>query len=410
MTTNIAGDLRINGRDETLTSTIKTPSGFKTEIQGAVNIVDRSGDLLEPNDIAKIQINGKTVHDSRSIRYINDATGFFDIDPTDDIIVFTDSGTGNIGCILPEIVNVHPKQYVIQFDHVSADSWRSLTVRYLGVASDPTKRDNFNGRGWLDIDNPPQYDFHKPGSIFIQSELGTYPGQGSTNNWRIIGSHNQSDINGTYHHDVKINSGIDGDQTLTDLVVGYSLNGYTLALGDRILLDRQTDPIENGIYVLADATEPALRAHDLFPDTYFSQAIIHSTENKKEFRILSEGKVDTDAINVLQTKGHVRVDDTHASVGTPFDADGDHGVLTTVSLTTGAGSSQPFTLNNLQHEPAFTIAKISICNYTGSGFPVLTMFDTTGNGVIDFVVRNAHPTLALTAPIQFYYEIIHTDV
>ena len=407
MTTNISGDIRINGRDEVLTSTIKTPLGFKTEIQGTVNIVDRSSDLLEPNDIAKLQINGKTVHDSRSIRYINDATGIFTLTATDDIVVFTDNGTGNLGCVLPLVEDVHPKQYVIQFEHVSADGWRAVSVDYLN-ATTVAKRDNFNGRGWVDLDNQPEYHFHKPGSIYIQSELGTYPGQGSTNNWRIIGSHNQSDINGTYKREVKINAGIDGNQTLANLVVGYTLNGYTLALGDRILLDRQTDPIENGIYVLADATEPALRAHDLAPDTFFTQAIVHSTENKKEFRILSEGKVDTDAITVLQTKGHRRVDNTQPTIGTAFDADGDHGVLTTVSLTTGAGSSQPFTLNNLQHEPAFTIAKISIANYTGAGYPVVTMFDTTGNGVIDFSLRNLHGSLALNAPIEFFYEILHT--
>jgi hypothetical protein len=405
MTTNIPGDLRINGRDETLTSTIKTPLGFKTEIEGTVNIVNRSSDTLEPNDVARLQINGKTIHDARSVRNVSTSSGDIQILSTDDIVVSTDSGSGNLMMELPRIETVHPKTYTLQYNHVASDTNRSVNPRTTGISL-ASQKDNFDGKPWKFVN---QYQFHQPGSITIQSELGTYPGQGSTNNWRIVSSHNQSDINGTYHREVKINAGIDGDQTLTDLVVGYSLNGYTLALGDRILLDRQTDPIENGVYIVND-TDPPHRAHDLGEDTYFTQSVIHSTENKKEFRILTEGKVDTDAINVLQTKGHVRVDDTQATLGAAFDADGDYGVLTTVSLTTGDGSLQPFTFNNAQYDPTTVIPKLWVCNYTGSGNPVLTIFDSTGSGYIDFKIQNVHTTLHLNAPVQIAYELIHTDV
>ncbi len=52
---------------------------------------------------------------------------------------------------------------------------------------------------------------------------------------------------------------------LATLAAGSSIDGQTLAEGDRVLLRAQTDPIENGIYVM-QAAAPGVRSSDMSSD------------------------------------------------------------------------------------------------------------------------------------------------
>lgn len=84
----------------------------------------------------------------------------------------------------------------------------------------------------------------------------------------------------------------------TELEDGDTLDGVTLATGDRVLLPLQTDPIENGVYVVA-ASGAASRATDFDEDAEVTGGTLVPVE---------EGTVNADTLWFLTTNDPIEVD------------------------------------------------------------------------------------------------------
>lgn len=365
MTTHVNDDLRINGRDEKLTSSIITPQGFITELQGTLNVIDRLP-ITSSNDNADITVKGNNIFSSRTLR--EEPSGNLTITQSDDIVVSSD--TNFVVMTLPAISQVHPKTYTLKFE-------KEGKIETTG--SDTIDGNNF----WL-VD--------KGASVTLTSN--------GTNKWHVISSHN---ISGHYQN-VKISA--DSNQNFLNLVAGYTLNGYVLQENDRILLNKQTNKIQNGIFVIRTGITP-LRGQDM--NGSFFHGSVYSTENKKEFRVLNDGITDTDDIEIIQIDSHEEANVTQTtSDSAPVTANGDYGVITTVSLTNGSGVSNLFLLFNSNYNPTTDIMKVSVKNYTGAGIPVVGLLDTTGSGQAWIQVTNIG-TQTMNAPLEIFYEIFHTN-
>lgn len=392
MTTNISGDLKILGRDETATATVKTPLGFQTKIEGTIDVIDRSSDALEDNDRARVLVNGKTIADSRKVTYFTDP-GFPEVQADDEIIVSDCSDPQAQMIMLPAISTIHPKTYIIEIKTMG--TWR-------GFSADAN--DNVNKHGAPDEQYGNLFQFKQPGSVEIHSELGT--GKGGRNNWRIQSSHNVPDMNGTYKREVEISG--DSNQTISNLVVGYSLNGHTLAYGDRILLNAQTDESENGIYEIKDDTDPAERAHDFSTGKEFTHAIIDSTKNHKQFKVISEGIVGTDDVKILRVDEHLREDITQATnFTTDVTTTATQGFITTQSANIVAGAEASFKIVNSSFDIANDYVLCGLQDYNGTGTPIITASKLYA-GNIRINVYNSNSLAAVSGALKIWFKIIKT--
>lgn len=100
------------------------------------------------------------------------------------------------------------------------------------------------------------------------------------------------------------------------VITGASIDGKTVATGDRIFLGSQSAGAENGIYIAA-ASGPAARATDFDDGTEIPGALI----------IVSEGTVNGDTMWLETTDGPITVGTTalaftQFSVGVTYTADG----------------------------------------------------------------------------------------
>ena len=75
-------------------------------------------------------------------------------------------------------------------------------------------------------------------------------------------SYVDSAVSGLHWHDSCVAATTAAGTLATDFANGSSVDGVSLTTGDRLLIKNQSDPIENGIYVVAASSAPA-RAADL---------------------------------------------------------------------------------------------------------------------------------------------------
>lgn len=115
---------------------------------------------------------------------------------------------------------------------------------------------------------------------------------------------------------------------------GDTIDGVTLATGDRILIKNQADPAENGIYVVAASGAPA-RAADALTGTISSGATIP----------VEEGTANGDKRFILTTDGTITVGTTELT----FTADAGE------SIAAGAGLTK--TGNTLAIDSAVVVRK-----------------------------------------------------
>ncbi len=86
--------------------------------------------------------------------------------------------------------------------------------------------------------------------------------------------------------------------TIATLDAGQTLDGVVLAVDDRVLLKDQTDPTQNGIYVIKADGNAAVRATD-YPAGYKAQGsvvkVTHGTANARTgwFQYAEPGVVGT---------------------------------------------------------------------------------------------------------------------
>lgn len=86
----------------------------------------------------------------------------------------------------------------------------------------------------------------------------------------------------------------------TDLAVGATIGGVTLVAGDRVLIMRQTNPVENGIYV---AGTPATRAADLAIGASTGGVFVFDENTGAGYLNASDGIIGTDAVSFSQFNG-----------------------------------------------------------------------------------------------------------
>ena len=96
------------------------------------------------------------------------------------------------------------------------------------------------------------------------------------------------------------------------------------------------------------------------------------------------------------------------SLVTPVTVNAGAGVITTVSATTLAVTSERFTVTNSE-VIATSVVSLTLTDYSGTyvtdGIPVITV-DNVGAGTFDVVVTNAHATLALAGVLQISFTVL----
>lgn len=412
MTTNV-NDLYIGGRDETLTSSIKTPQGFTTEMFGNVDIKDRVQAPPNPKDEGKLMINGRTIGDFRKEKTFT---------PTDDLTLNMDDNLDVDTYIfdfksIPEkktvlfnlslITSVYPKKITVILKNVKKGKYNYLIVKSAGNA-----QTNFSASDWLcgkrqilnsrwlsmlSLDHECSFDLYTMEGTQTAAPVGT------GNNWDMRNSHN---INPDFLHLNDVYNASSGNETLGDLVVGYTFNGTVLNLGDRILLKDQTDKSENGIYIVGDGTAfDTHRSFDLYEGQTVATTLIHNNEDNKTYKILNFGDVvGTDDLEI-NADGEIGVDVVQqTSITTAVSANGDYGEITTVSSTLASNGQTSFILNNSKIVST-SIIQVWISNYDGAGFPMV-LPSNPDTGEVEIQLRNVHNSAALNDTIKIGYRII----
>lgn len=420
----IPGDLCIQGRDEAEISAIKTPQGFKTTIEGTVDIIDRVVPATG-NDVGKLLVNGKTVFDTRTTHTVNNDNDplvpvRYTLKPTDDIIIcqFDKSKIGNIELTLPAVADVHPKVYTIIGKGNQKSQGRGLYWLANGYGSTTP----FTGADWYDNQReiapksaPTQWHatgyLSTPGSITIQTQLGqeTVAPAGSGNNWVVVSSHNTTYKGHIYTEEVQVAS--DTNEVLADLIPGYNMNGYVFVGGDRILLRKQTNKIENGIYEII--SDGVVRAPDMAHGEQAATTLVHTNTGylnaNKTFRITNiyeNSIIGTNPLNIINTSiASLRTDvNQTVSPTSTVATDGEIGTITTQSMTTASHTKTSFTFQPIRLEVQ-DFLYIWLIDYAGSSFPVLGQRGRIFPPSIQIDVFNAG-SVPLDAPLVIGYCII----
>lgn len=424
MSRNIPGDIFIGGNDANKIATIETPQGFKTEIEGTVDIIDRVVPATG-NDVGRLLVNGKTVFDTRTTHTVNNANDplvpvRYTIKEDDDIIIcqFDKSKIGNIELTLPKVSDVHPKVYTI----IGKGNQKSQGRGLYWLANGHGSTTPFTGADWYDgqreivpASAPTQWHatgyLSTPGSITIQTQLGqeTSAPVGSGDNWVVVSSHNTTYKQHIYLEEVQVASDLNED--LSDLIPGYSMNGYDLVEGDRILLRNQSDKIENGIYdVLSDGV---VRSPDMAHGDQAATVLVHTNTGyllpNKTFRITNiyeDSIVGTDPLEVINTSiANLRTDVVQTvSPTSTITTDGEIGTITTLTMTTASHTKTTFTLQPIRLEQN-DFLYIWLIDYDGSSYPVIGQRGRIYPPAIEIDIFNAG-SVPLDAPLTIGYCII----
>jgi len=93
------------------------------------------------------------------------------------------------------------------------------------------------------------------------------------------------------------------------------------------------------------------------------------------------------------------------SASTAVEANGYEAIVTTVALTTAAGASETFTINN---DKVKRISQIQLTmQYSGTqGIPVARV-KSQSKGLIEVMISNADAALALNALAKVHVQVVH---
>ena len=91
---------------------------------------------------------------------------------------------------------------------------------------------------------------------------------------------------------------------------------------------------------------------------------------------------------------------------TPVTAQGQVGLITTVSLVLAAATAGTFTVNNSAVD-ADSVVLVGISNYSGTtGIPVVRVNNCIAGTSFDIVVWNLHATLALNGILKIGFQLL----
>ena len=304
----IQDDLLIQGEPQSSVAKIKTVPEKTLELSGPVNIADS-----ETGTSASLSIGGVDIVDYIGTTDIITADATLTNDQTFIVAKRPAGDSGDITITLPQITTTAKKFYItfegdLRAGAASKDAYWIMVKSSLDITgSDPQSGDTFDGRGkdsgiiWTD--NYGLYTHH--GSIMIQSVVGLNPGVGTGNGWKIMSSHFEKREG--FKHPVRVASTV--NETLSNLVPGYSVDGKTLGEYERVLLKNQTDASENGIYIIQPSGDP-FRSEDFQEDSYQAGSHIHVVEGTlNAFRTYAvtnpflTSKVGTDDLDIVQGSG-----------------------------------------------------------------------------------------------------------
>lgn len=177
----------------------------------------------------------------------------------------------------------------------------------------------------------------------------------------------------------------------TDFAAGSVVDGYTLALGDRILIKNQTNPAENGIY-----TANATGAPNIAADGATGELLTNATVR------VNNGTVNADTAWTLTTIGTIMVGTTNqtwvrSDSGTPYSAGNGLSLSSnTFAVVPGTGIVADGTSTRI--DPTIVVQKKSF---------------NIGDGTSTSIVVN-HGLGSRTVTVGLYnsstYEVVETDV
>lgn len=179
------------------------------------------------------------------------------------------------------------------------------------------------------------------------------------------------------------------------IVNGATVDGVTIATGDRILLNAQSAPAENGIYLVV-ATGAASRTNDADTAAELNNAAV----------FVSEGTVNADSAwvqttNAPITLGTTAISFTQVGGGTGITG-GDGLVLTGSTLDVVAGTGISVGANSVGVDTAVVVRKYSVLIGDNSA-TTITVTHGLGTDDLTFSVRDAS-----TGEFVYCDVIIHT--
>lgn len=325
----VSDDLFITGKDEELSSTIDIPQGFQLKLTGTVDVIDRTSPNASGNDVGRILINGKDINSVRKTTTYKSVSGTPMTNITvadDDDIIYAECVADNSALTLglPAIATVHPKSYTFHISGVKKKANRAVSVVPFGYGNGPApfnSEDWYNGHREIVQTGADAYWYSGKGydtscSFTIRSQLDTAPAgsnRGTGNNWIIESSNNVHFDNHIYLEEVQVASTADED--ITTLAVGDTIDGYTLAHGDRILLKNQTDKTENGIWEVVDfgagKGSGIFRPKDFQTGQICSTSLVHTNTG-------DDNANNTFRITNIYTNGEIGTDDLDVMTATAF--------------------------------------------------------------------------------------------
>jgi hypothetical protein len=312
----ISDDLFITGTPSSGKSSIKSPFHNVLTLEGQVNIVNKLTSNGNDDGTARLSINGTLVSTGTVKVTVNQ--NIYNVRPEDDVIDVVFDGI--VGLKLPLIADLPVgKTYTIICSKATADKYvlindnsfdtSAITSGRLKKYEAPfTRFETVNGHSDLVQFGGSQYwqskyTQSKVGTVIITSELATQPVSpaSSGNNWRLVGGANFSGANGQYLDDCQVATVGNFD------IAAYEeldvIDAYMTEPLDRILVWKQTDPTENGIYQVSGLTGATglYRTQDCAVGVDLSGSFTHvqlgATYTNMSFRCVSSPSVvGTDAI------------------------------------------------------------------------------------------------------------------
>lgn len=110
-------------------------------------------------------------------------------------------------------------------------------------------------------------------------------------------------------------------------------------------------------------------------------------------------QVNSDEVNI--TKSTVT---QITNISTAVSVNASAGVITTVSSTLAANTNATFTVNNNKVD-ADSVVLANICNYSGTGYPVLHVHDIQA-GSFKIVLRNVSDAAAFNAVLKINFSVL----
>lgn len=413
--------LSIKGHNST---PVKIESEDSTlELAGTVNITDSGNGSL-----AGLSISGIPVEDYIGSSTIVTAAGTKTLDEDDShvICVRAAGDSQDIDLVLPEISTLSAtKRYHISIAGDVRSASDTKDAYYVSITCSPSgadvrKGDTFDHIGkdsgviWIC-----KHPITSDGSLVLQSVVGLNPGVGTTNGWVVVSSHFDKKKNFKDHARLAST----GNETLANLIDGYTVDGKALQIHDRLLLKDQSTASQNGIYTIQQ-TDPPFRTKDLYDDSYAAGShipVVEGTANGgKMFRFTNTtetSKVGTDNLTLAEFGAgggggpfSTRADVTQAtSVTTSVTANGTHGTIELFNdvLNGGSGSEWTFQFNNseLTTTSIVLLTPHGVPPLAGQGFVGVHTYDKN-TGFVDIVVYNCDPFTAAVSDIIFLDYIV----